>query len=177
MLRTRHSATEAEYDVTFVEYEKRLAEMFDEELPQIFKWTERHRRKTVVDEFEGRSLRPWIRQFWWLEVPQIPPRNVIEFHQWPPAVGAAKPAHFYAKFAQGQNRIMIIAVPGSDVTLWLSPEMVNFSKRVTIQHNSDRNVDVQPSRSVLLEDVRQRADRKHPYWARLDFQKNNWVAQ
>jgi hypothetical protein len=166
---------EADYDITFVEYQKRLAEMFDEELPEIFKWTDRHRRKYPVEEFEGVTLRPWIRQFWWLETAELPAANVIEFHDWPPERGAAKPAHFEGKFIPGQNTLRIVRCPGSTTTLWLSPEMVDFTQRITIHYNGEKKVDARADRGVLLEDVRRRADRQHPYWARLDFERNSWV--
>jgi hypothetical protein len=47
--------------------------------------------------------------------------------------------------------------------------MVDFSKKITIDaKGTTRRYDINGSTQVILEDVLGRADRQHPYWARLD---------
>jgi hypothetical protein len=48
--------------------------------------------------------------------------------------------------------------------------MVDFSKRVTIESKGNsRKLDITGSTQVILEDVLGRADRQHPFWARVDL--------
>ncbi len=48
--------------------------------------------------------------------------------------------------------------------------MVDLDGDVSIYINGrPRNVEIKPSVEVLLEDARQRGDRQHPFWVRLDF--------
>ena len=59
----------------------------------------------------------------------------------------------------------------SQVTVWLSPKMLNFKERATITVNGRRirrHQMIQPDLGTLLEDVRTRGDRQHPFWARLE---------
>ena len=53
------------------------------------------------------------------------------------------------------------------VTVWLSPELVSFERRLTLMLNGRRIVAPKPSLSVLLEDARTRGDRQHPFWAKV----------
>jgi hypothetical protein len=62
-----------------------------------------------------------------------------------------------------------------DATLWLSPEFIDYDKEVRIKgRGKDFKGFVQPSTEVLLEDVRRRADREHPFWTRIDCRDNVW---
>jgi len=58
----------------------------------------------------------------------------------------------------------------SDLTIWLSPQMLDLEKRVGIVVNGRRintaEPFVGPSIEVMLEDVRTRSDRVHPFWAK-----------
>ena len=61
-------------------------------------------------------------------------------------------------------------------TLWLSPEFVDFGKRIEIKGRGNFKGSAKVSTKVLLEDVLRRADREHPYWARIDNRGGNWIA-
>jgi hypothetical protein len=50
--------------------------------------------------------------------------------------------------------------------VWLSPDLVSFDRRLTLQLNGRRVPPPDPSLTVLLEDVRTRGDRQHPFWAK-----------
>jgi hypothetical protein len=53
----------------------------------------------------------------------------------------------------------------------LSPELVDFTQQLIVEINnravSPRDRFVRPDLDVLLEDARARADRQHPFWAKL----------
>ena len=65
---------------------------------------------------------------------------------------------------------------GSGMILWLSPDFVDFDQKVRIEGRGQFNDFVAPSNRVLLEDVRQRGDRKHPFWARVMCEGKKWSA-
>jgi hypothetical protein len=54
------------------------------------------------------------------------------------------------------------------VTVWLSPELVTFNDTLRVTINNRRQTKVQPSVQTLLEDVRTRGDRQHPFWAKVE---------
>jgi len=49
--------------------------------------------------------------------------------------------------------------------VWLSPDTVVFNNTLKVVINGENKRNVQPKIDTLLEDVRTRGDRQHPYWA------------
>ena len=69
-----------------------------------------------------------------------------------------------------ENGFRVSKFPSKNCVIWLSPETVDFSKKVSFSVKDKRkSMDVQPNLKVLMEDVRTRADRQHPYWERIEF--------
>ena len=64
-----------------------------------------------------------------------------------------------------------VKVQANKTTVWLSPDLVDFKQKLVVEVNnrsiSPRDRNVRPDINVLLEDVRTRADRQHPFWAKL----------
>jgi hypothetical protein len=59
------------------------------------------------------------------------------------------------------------------VKVWLAPELVDFARPVTVtidsrQAHSGR---ITPDVEVMLEDLRLRGDRQHPFWAVVEARK------
>jgi hypothetical protein len=54
------------------------------------------------------------------------------------------------------------------VTVWLSPDLVAFNNSLKVDINGDNKRKVQPQIETLLEDVRTRGDRQHPFWAKVE---------
>ena len=63
------------------------------------------------------------------------------------------------------NGLTCTKLKGNPTVIWLSPDMVNFSQPITI--NGTRKT-ITPNLRTLLEDVRTRADRQHPFWAKVE---------
>ena len=60
---------------------------------------------------------------------------------------------------------------GPKPIVWLSPEMVDFSRKFTVTLNGrpmSGAADARPDVGVLLEDARSRGERKHPFWAKIE---------
>lgn len=154
--------TKTGYDVMVVDYLGRGHEHFQEEIHRIFDWMNLHRREFFPKEFACASLRQWDNFFWFLEARDFPARAMVAPVSWPP------PANLKALETSGkiQAQNNIVVKSGADkVTLWLSPEMVDFSTRIRI---NTQLTSVTPSLETLLEDVRTRGDRQHPFWAKVD---------
>lgn len=153
------------------------AETFSEEIPNIFKWMTAQRRirpSAAGFEFECRILRPWDNYFWFWQLHDVPEKNVTRPEHW--TFSGHKPLTISGELKNTVPNRFILGPKnlGSGGTLWLSPEFVDFNKEVTISGRGDFSEFVKPSRSVLLEDVRVRGDRQHPYWAKVECRGKRW---
>ena len=55
------------------------------------------------------------------------------------------------------------------MTVWLSPDIVAFNNTLKVEINGKPQRNVQPKIDTLLEDVRTRGDRQHPFWAKVSW--------
>jgi pimeloyl-ACP methyl ester carboxylesterase len=153
------------FDTMIVEYRGRGHEHFFDEIIRIFDWMNLHRREFLRREFKCSSLRPWDNFFWFVELAGFPDRSIVVPLAWPRP--QARVANTEATI--GPNNRVRVKSAASQVTVWLSPEMVDFSERIEVSINGRvKGRDVEPSLKVLLEDVRTRADRFHPFWAKVN---------
>jgi predicted esterase len=155
------------YDVTVVEYQGRGHEDFYEEIKDLFDWMARKPdRNFFPKEFTVATMRTWDNYFWWLEIDKLPPRSIVEPVNWPPGRGT-RAAEIRAKIQATGD----IYVPGTGLsaTIWFAPEMLNPGRDKVDVHLGGRRytADVTPNLSVLLNDVRTRGDRQHPFWAKF----------
>jgi hypothetical protein len=158
-------------DATVVEYLGRGYEPFGDEIQRIFEWMG-VRERIVPKEIEFVTLRPWDNFVWWLEVEGMPEKSMVPPSGWPPPRGV-RPFSFDGKVLSN-NRITATARV-EKATVWLSPELVDFKQPLVVEINnravSPRDRFVRPDLNVLLEDARSRADRQHPYWAKLTTER------
>ena len=70
------------------------------------------------------------------------------------------------------NNTLVLTAGNSRATIWLSPEIVNFNARINITVGGRRPNGVpamiKPSVETMLEDLRFRGDRQHPFWAKVE---------
>lgn len=156
-------------DATVVEFLGRGYEPFGDEIQRLFDWMGR-RERTVPKEIEYVTMRAWDNFVWWLEVEGIPEKSIVPpDNSWPPPRGV-RPFKFDGKVLE-TNRITATARAGK-ATVWLSPELVDFNEPLVVEVNkraiSPRDRFVKPDLMTLLEDARTRADRQHPFWAKLE---------
>ena len=165
-------------DCTVVQYKGRLDERFAENVPEMFKWM-RYQRRRYPDgagfDFECKSIRPWDNYFWFVELHGFPEKNTT----WP---ALYKPTGIKALKITGElreaNSNTFFVTPkraGTGMTLWLSPDFVDFSREIVINGRGKKfEGSVRPSRKTMLEDARQRFDLKRPYWAKVDCVNGTW---
>jgi hypothetical protein len=130
-------------------------------------WMGRQQRTFFPKEFAAVSMRPWDRFYWWVEFAGLPPRTMLMPAQWPPGSGY-RSATIEARLTPG-NTISVRS--GSARTIvWLSPELVDFTKSLTVTIDGQRAFRGVPQSDLwtLLEDLRLRADRQHPFWQAVD---------
>ncbi len=158
------------FDCTVVEYLGRGHESFQDEIQRLFEWMGKHRRNFHPDEFECTAMRSWDNYFWWLELSQLPANQVTNPQDWPPPRGtrAMEVAAVVRTAPNGDGNIYVKSSAGV-VTVWLSPGLVNFDKRVRVRVGSRSYDAAAPDVGVILEDVRTRGDRIHPFWAKMEL--------
>ena len=64
---------------------------------------------------------------------------------------------------------------GTESTLWLGPEFVDFNKRIEIQGRGSFKGIVRPDNKTILNDVLRRSDVQHPYWGKLKLIRGDWL--
>ena len=147
------------FDVTVVEYLGRGHEHFQDEVLRIFEWMERKQRNFYPKEFETTTTRVFDNFYWWLEIDRFDPKFVDETDIWPPK------AKLELSGKRTETNGLRYKIGKHQATIWLSPGIVDFAKPIEI--NGTRR-EARPSIEVMLEDVRTRGDRQHPFWAKID---------
>ncbi|MBN1590856.1 MAG: peptidase [Pirellulales bacterium] len=156
------------FDTTVVEFLGRGREHYYDEVLRIFDWMGRFKRNFYPREFTCDSMRPWDNFFWWVEVEGMPEKSSVEPGNWPPPRGT-RPMETNAALLPSNG--IRIRSGASGVTVWLSPKMVDFEQRVniTVDGREINRADpfIKPDLATMLEDARTRADRLHPFWAKM----------
>ena len=161
------------YDVVVVQYRGRGHEHFHDEVIQIFDWMTLHRRDFYLRDadrkFECDAMRPWDNFFWWLELEEYPENSIILPGNWPGRGQTRAARSVGTKQASNSLRITTAA---KKATVWLNPELVDFDEPLSISFKRLRYVeDISGDVPTLLEDVRTRGDRQHPFWVKLELDK------
>lgn len=161
------------FPVTVAQFQGRGHEHFSDEILNLFDWMARYRRDFFPKEFAACTMRTFDNFFWWTEVADYPPRTIVEPQDWPerrPAPRGTRPLKVEAKVNAANN--ITIRTGADRVSVWLAPELVDFNQRVLITVNGQRlkrdDEFVAPDLATMLEDVRTRGDRQHPFWARFE---------
>ena len=159
------------YRCTVVSYIGRGHEGFSDEILHLMDWMGRQKREFPMKNFEVNSLRPWDNFFWWVEGHQFPASAMIDPTDWPDSGGPTPSAKARLEARITSNRVQVESV-AARTTIWLSPDMVNFDERVDVQLNGRRTSAsglIEGKLADLLEDVRTRHDRQHPFWLKFTF--------
>jgi predicted esterase len=152
------------FDVTYVEFRGRGHEHFSDEILRITDWMNRKRRTFFPAEIDAVSMRPWDSFFWWIEMSGAPPRTVVLPDDWPPP-SSIRPLAIEGKTTPGNS--VMVQCGADDVRVWLAPELVDFSRPIAVTINGRKlpRGTVAPDVHVMLDDLRLRSDRQHPFWA------------
>ncbi|MEX2174815.1 MAG: peptidase [Pirellulaceae bacterium] len=152
------------FDTMIVQYQGRGHEHFHDEIQTIFDWMNLHKRNFFPADFSVTSMRPWDSFFWWLEISALPDTVTVLPAEWPKSIRSASTEGKILK-----NNSVLTRGVADRVTVWFAPEMVDFSAKVSAMINGRQVHGIAPSAAVLLEDVRTRGDRQHPFWAKAQW--------
>ena len=154
------------FNCTVVEYQGRGHEHFHDEVQRLFQWMGAHRRQFAAKEVNYLAMRPWDNFAYWLEMYDYPESSMTHPVLWPPDRGA-KPAPTSGKFLE--NNGVLVTSSAQRATIYFTPELIDFGERVSVTFNRRRRTEeIKPQVSTMLDDVRTRGDRFHPFWAKYD---------
>jgi hypothetical protein len=112
-------------------------------------------------------MRTWDNYFYWLELQQFPTSSIVEPTDFPPRRNF-QPARTEATI---KGNSINVKTGAEKVTLWLCPELVDFEKPLRIVVKGQRlnhDTNVRGDLGTILEDVRTRGERLHPFWVKID---------
>ncbi|MDO5565177.1 MAG: hypothetical protein Q4G59_00875 [Planctomycetia bacterium] len=159
------------FDMTYVQFQGRGNESFSDELVRIFEWMDLRKRDFFSkEERQVYSVRRWDHFFWSVELWSFPVSAMIDPDFWTSGKpGIERPAK--TEFFKITGNSMKIKSSASSATVCLSPEQLDFGQKAEVMYNmaklTPQNGLIVPSVRVILEDVRTRCDRQHPFWATL----------
>ncbi len=157
------------YDTMIVEYLGRGHEHFYEEVQNIFEWMRLHQRNFFPKNFTASSMRPWDTFFWWIEIDDLPAAANLNPIDWEASSARARAVDTEGKAIE-PNGVRASSAAGK-VTVWLSPELLDFQNAEsppTVIIKGKRFFNPPLSLEVMLDDVRTRADRLHPFWGKVE---------
>jgi hypothetical protein len=164
-------------DLILVEYHGRLPESFYEELPHVFRWfaTNTRRHPNRVDDFELECdiFRPWDNRHYFYELLGLPEESVVWPEFWRTS-GYEKMLKM--SVLKKGNRFINLrpSKQGAGAIISLNPTIIDFAEKIEISGRGSFKDFVRPSVKTMLEDVRARADRQHPTWAKLIHDNRSW---
>lgn len=165
------------YNVTIAEFLGRGHEHFSDEILNLFDWMGRQKRNFYPKTFDAGTLRTTDHFFWWVEVDGLPPKTVVPPEAWDQKPRGLRPATISATI--NENNVILVRSAAARGRVYLTPEMIDFNQPLLVRYNGrqiNRQRFVEPDLGTLLEDVRTRADRQHPFWVVLDSQQGQTAA-
>ena len=156
------------YDMVYTEYLGRGYESYYAEIHKLFDWMQMQTRTRYPEEVEAQILRPIDNRFFWIKVDGLP-RNATLAVLDGDRRQRVTPMKLSARVNVG-NTIHIRSGADSN-TIWLSPDFVDFDKRVKVLVNGQRKFNnfLRPDFSALLADFRIRGDRQKLYSVKMTF--------
>ncbi|MBM81155.1 MAG: hypothetical protein CMJ78_11255 [Planctomycetaceae bacterium] len=157
------------YDMIFTEYIGRGYESYYAEIHNLFDWMELHRRSVFPREIDVEILRPFDNRFFWVKMDDFP-KNVKDGPLRAGGGRVNRPMPLSAEVTPG-NTVRINRSGAKKHTFWLSPDFVDFDKRVKVRINNSQKMNdfIEPDTSAILEDFRIRGDRQKIYQVKLEF--------
>lgn len=150
----------AKFDFLYVEYMGRNGEDLLDEIPKFYEWMDlpSHTRRSQPKQFRIKSLRKTDNRFFWVTAHGLPHDYVL------PVAGDNAQRILPMDFDIRANPGNIIHLPRlpDKYTLRLTPEIVDFDRRVRVEINNRSvfNNFVTPDIAVLLDELHLRGDRK-----------------
>jgi len=157
------------HNAMIVMYRGRGPEDFHEEIHHLFEWMslQANARAALPSSIDVVTLRGQDRFFWWLEMPEVNERNVVNPFLWDQVKRKPKAAAKASVLAQ--NTIRIAQGPADRFIVWLSPAMgIDLNEQIVVRFGSrSTRYDFDGDIETILFDARTRADRTRPFWGKV----------
>jgi len=176
------------YPSVMAVYKGRGIEWYTAEIPVMFDWMSRKKRVNgaATLNLQNGVRHPWQtmrstdNRFYWLGVDKIADRFLIENLK--TATSQVLPAQIQGDIG-GNNQINITTRGVTKLSVWLSQDMIEWTKPVAVNVDGSGARDsagqlwrpklITPDLDTLLEDYRERGDRRMLFLRRLEFSANN----
>ncbi|MCC6511471.1 MAG: hypothetical protein IT423_20395 [Pirellulaceae bacterium] len=156
------------FDALAVEYKGRPRDHFLEEMPRIIEWMEmtNHRRDPNPREIKVEGARAGDRFFYWFEMPEIDADVQVS----PVMFDMKRQNKIEVELKPAGTEFLLSKFPAKQAWVWLRPGLVDFGQTVSVKTRTGRKSShtFKGDNRILLEDVRTRADRKQPFYDRID---------
>ena len=153
------------HDAIVVEYRGRGREYFYDEVPRLLKWmkTKAHVRRPIPEQFKVSVIRQGDQFYWWLELMDLNPQFAINPILWDQA---KKTRSATVSGTIGADNTIRFSGPASSFKILLRPQPgIDLSKTILLRFGTRTiRADYDGRLETMLEDVRQRADRKRAIW-------------
>ena len=168
-------------DVLLAEYVGRGSESYYSEIHKLFGWMEAHKRAALPTDFEMQSMRLNDNRFFWIKghtLPSATPVGRVPVKTPPtkaplPIAPQTKSKQYSGLVLSGAdtNNTIEVKSPAKSHTIWLTPEITSFEKRLRVNVNNSPKFNdfVEPSIPAMLEDLRLRGDRQRVFQAKLEL--------
>jgi pimeloyl-ACP methyl ester carboxylesterase len=165
-------------------YKGRGIEWYAAEVPTLFDWMSRKRRANGAavlrldsnpTQLAWHTMRETDNRFYWVGIDRVAPQHLQANHK--PGVPAV-PAKVTADI-RGSNQIVLGTIGVRGLTVWLSRDMIDWTRPVKVALNGvtppgwTRGKTLEPDLGVLLEDYRERGDRRMLYMGKFELQSGN----
>jgi hypothetical protein len=157
------------HDAIYVEYKGRGGENLSDEMHHLLDWMARKSRRKFPLKFACRSARDSDNEFFFVSVDNYAPAVLMD-----PRVfdrKKIKPAVIEGEIVGISNSIQVSVSGAREVSIWISPAMVDLGLPVSLRVNDQRvnSKLLAPDLEVLLEDFRIRADRQKLFYVMMRF--------
>ena len=157
-------------DVTYTEYYRRGLEEIPEEIPKALDWMKRRRRDPYPKGFEVVSARTCDDRFYGLVIKEFDPGRITAAEAVEMLGQNLKPASIKMKSSAPSNLINLQTSGVRRLDVWLSPKLVDFSRRLEVRINGKayfKQSHVKLELEPMLDDLRVRGDRGQIYWYKV----------
>ncbi|WP_165252650.1 PHB depolymerase family esterase [Paludisphaera soli] len=158
------------WDVTYMELSRRGLEEFPEEIPTFFDWMEPRRRDPYPRAFESSAARICDDRRHGIVVENFAEGRTTSAEAVDPLGRNLNPATLKMRTSTLSNLVDLTVSGVGRLDVWLSPELVDFKRKLEVRVNRKALYKGQPKLEFrpMLEDLRIRGDRGQMYWVKIE---------
>lgn len=156
------------FNIMYVEYEGRGYETYYEEIHRLFDWMDQHQRPKPPREIEVDIVRSSDNRFYWVKLDGLPDTLSLDG---PPNNRKVRVKKMLLNARVNVGNAVNVRSGAEKTTIWLSPEFVDFDRRVRIEIKGRQRFNdfLRPDLQAMLEDLRNRGDRQRLFWVKMEF--------